>query len=139
MLYPVSPGSQPLPPSPSHLELSLGGKMNMRKANFPRSPPLATGFAPRALCKVGPSWRELLGFHAHSWGERDYLPVGDPARQDPEPQPSQREEDERGYCPASWGGPGVTGKPFVCHAPCGLGWALPPAPPGCPLPSPASS
>lgn len=84
-------------------------------ANFPRSPPLAAGFALEAPSKVRPSWRELLGFHTHSCGERDYLPVGDPARQGADPQPSKGEEDEHGYCPARWGGLRGTGKQFVCH------------------------
>ena len=87
----------------------------MGAANFPRSPPLTTGFSPEAPSKVRPSWRELLGFHTHSCGERDYLLVGDPDRQGADPQPSQREEDEHGYCPARWGGLRGTGKQFVCH------------------------
>lgn len=34
------------------------------------------------------SWRELLGFHAHSWGRGNYLPHGDLALlQGPDPPP----------------------------------------------------
>lgn len=56
----LSPGFRAPPTQPLHLELSLEKKRQL-KLN---------------PSNVKPSWRELLGFHAHSWGRRNYLPGG---------------------------------------------------------------
>lgn len=118
----MSPGLPAPPTCPSHLELSLGEKRIREEANFPRSSPLQEwggGVCLRAPSKVRPSWRELLGFHAHSWGERDYLSDGDPARQGPDPQSSLREGMGEGFPGGDRAG--GMGKPFICLRPTGHG------------------
>lgn len=63
--------------------------------------------------EVRPSWRELPGFHAHSLGERNYLPV----LQCPHLKPFCGEGNEQGFRSARWGGLGDMGRPFLCHRP----------------------